>query len=271
MSVGIHVGAPIDDNLPLWFQTFPESVTAQVFLHGPHSKKLNNIDTDHIRKLAERYRIYVHSTYRTSFKDLDHIEDQFKAAAECGCAGVVIHIPLMDVNEVADKSQEIVQRGHGCKLILEMKAVKPDTLKSYESPAKINRLVEALRVRGLTTDQVGICIDTAHISAGKQQIRKLVHAQEYLGGLQYPDYICLVHLNGNEYDGAVRAGDKHILPFRKNIAGDNEHRDTIWAGRKYFHSGCYAFLQWCRTHNKDVIIECAWDDELERFMKMVLE
>lgn len=269
MSVGIHVGAPINDNLAIWFQRFPESSAAQVFLHGPHSKKLNHIDMLDLGNVAAHKHIYDHSSYRTSFNDMDHIEDQFSAAASVGCTGVVIHIPLMDVAGVSEKAVEIVHRGHGCKLVLEMKAVKPHNMNSYESPYKINRLIEALRDKGLMPDQVGICIDTAHISAGKQQIRKLVDAEAYLDQLQYPEYICLLHLNGNEYDGQQRAGDKHILPFRKDINGDTDHRDTIWANRKYSASGCRAFVEWFQQRGKDIIVECKWDDHLEKFVRIL--
>ena len=44
-----------------------------------------------------------------------------------------------------------------------MKAVTQHTTKSYESPDKINRLIQLLKKNNISTDDVCICIDTAHI------------------------------------------------------------------------------------------------------------
>lgn len=268
MSVGIHVGAPLVDNLKHWFDTWQKSDVAQIFTHGPHSVKVNAFDHDALKMLCRQKRIYVHSSYRTSFKNMDHSREQLELARDLGCRGVVIHIPLMEPTEVANAAAEMVAM-HGAKVILEMKAVKPHDTCSYETPEKINTLVEHLKHMGLTSDAIGICIDTAHIAAGKQQIRKYKDAVVYLERLKYPEYVCLLHLNGNEFDGQVRAGDKHILPFRKDIDGDTAHNDKVWGGRKYAASGCKAFVEWFLSRNKDIIIECAWDESLKDFINLL--
>lgn len=230
----------------------------QIFTHGPRTMVRGVMDYAAVRGAAKGIRLYVHSSYPTNPWNgkravINHTLDQFRSSLELGARGVVLHIPKMGPDEVAAGVEGLVgelrRAGlmEGQRVILEMKAVRRHETKSYESPEKIDRLVEALVARGLGSGCVGICIDTAHIYAGGANIRTYEAGVRYLGALRHKGWVCLLHLNGNEYDAEKRAGDKHAIPL------DGE--DRVWRGVGYEGSGCRAFVEFARGHSIDYILE----------------
>ena len=230
----------------------------QIFTHGPRNMTKGVMDYAMVREAAKGVSLYIHSSYPTNPWSgkravIHHTIDQFRSSVELGARGVVLHIPKMGPDEVAETVgglvKELRDAGYmeGQKVILEMKAVRQHETDSYESPEKINRLVEALLARGLDSNCAGICIDTAHIYAGKADIKTYEAGLRYFGALKYKEWICLIHLNGNEYDAEKRAGDKHAIPL------DSE--DRVWKGVSYEESGCRAFVEFAREHCIDYILE----------------
>jgi endonuclease IV len=231
--------------------------SVQIFTHGPRNRKESKLDYGAIREVTQNLNLYIHSSYPTNpwnnkpdiFK---HTIDQFKASKELNAKGVVLHIPKIYPDKVANMTYLLFQECERLnllksqKIILEMKAVKCDESKSYESPEKINRLILQLQKKGMTYDKVCICIDTAHIYAGKAKIKTYEEGKHYLNSIKFPEWIGLIHLNGNEYDSETRAGDKHAIPF--------DGRDKIWNG-SYKKSGCRAFIEWCKEKKIDFILE----------------
>ena len=229
----------------------------QIFAYGPRSMKKQNQDEKKIKQECKSINLYVHSSYLTNPwgapKYLKHTVDHFVTSAKMGSLGVIIHIPKMDPEEIVTGVKILVDKLNEQKLlqsqrvILEMKALKQHATKSYETPEKINNLTALLKSAGITSDQVGICVDTAHVYAGKAQISTYAEASSYLDKLDR-EWMCLFHINGNEYDSKKRAGDKHAIPI---VDG----KDMIWKDMTYQQSGCRAFIEYCRDNDIDFILE----------------
>jgi endonuclease IV len=246
----------------------------QIFTHGPRNQRRSKMDYKSVKEAAGSMNIYVHSSYPTNpwngkMEIMVHTLDQFRASRELGSKGVVLHIPKITAEDTAATVKTLVKLltehslmdGH--KIILEMKAVKQHDTLSYESPEKINRLIERLKMLDVSSDNVCICIDTAHIYAGKAQIKTYAEAKLYLDALQYPEWIGLIHLNGNVYDSTKRSGDKHAIPL--------DHEDKIWKDIEYKHSGCKTFIEWATSKNIDCILEIKDHHTMEDVDKFLLK
>ena len=257
--LGIHVfkGNDMAESISNAREKIPLNAI-QLFTHGPRNMNKVNHDYERIRNVGKGIHLYVHSSYPTNPWNgkadiLKHTIDQFVSSMDIGSKGVVLHIPKIGPAEVAKHTKTLVElllkRGllKGQKVILEMKAVKKHDTKSYESPEKINRLIEALKGEGLDHTSVGICIDTAHIYAGEADIYSYEDGVKYCDNLKYPEWIYLIHLNGNVYDVKKRAGDKHAIPF--------DHEDKVWKGKTYSSSGCRAFVEYAQKKGIDFILE----------------
>jgi endonuclease IV len=298
-NLGIHVakGADVAESLAAAAAKY-SLAAAQIFTHGPQSIARVKYGPGQVREaaVASHLRLYVHSTYLTTVwrtdedghpnkRDMDHALDQFKAADEIGALGVVIHIPKLEVGAVAHgvaalleerKKHAKEQIGLGqhahqalgfpkAKIILEMKALACHKTQSYETPKKIMDLVAEMVSLGITPADVGICIDTAHIAAGRARIRTYAEAVAYLAAID-PQWIALIHLNGNEYDGNVRAGDKHCLALSE--------ADKVWPSMEYADSGCRAFVEFATANNVDYILELhaekgSLDSAMATFAEMI--
>jgi endonuclease IV len=239
----------------------------QIFTHGPRNMLPVLYNKEKIIDACNDISLYVHSSYPTNPWNgkkyiFEHTIEQFRTSYEIGSKGVVLHIPKMEPLEISKTVKKLVNKliKHGLlkkqKVILEMKAVKQHETQSYESPEKINRLIDYLIAEGLTHSNVGICIDTAHIYAGNAEIYTYKQGIKYVNSLKYPEWICLIHLNGNVYDIKKRSGDKHAIPF------DNE--DKIWKGIQYADSGCKAFIEFAKKIKIDFILEIKEHHTLEQ-------
>lgn len=259
-NIGMHVfkGKNMTQSIKENLDTYKFKV-CQIFTHGPRSKNRTNIIYSDVKNINSK--LYVHSSYITNpwgdikkSRELSHTIDQFLVGQYINAKGVVLHIPKIDPVEVAMGTKIIadelkkngVSLNNNYRIILEMKALKAHPTKSYENPKKINRLIKNLKKLKLTHREVGICIDTAHIYASQAQIRKYDETLKYLSELNN-NWIYLIHLNGNEYDSKLRAGDKHAIPLSKE--------DKLWGKTTYKNSGCRAFLEYAKKNKIDVIIE----------------
>jgi endonuclease IV len=254
----------------------------QIFTHGPRNTAKNKLDNNKIMNILNKsnsnsIQLYVHSSYPTNpwngkLDVFKHTLDQFQSSHELNALGVVLHIPKIEPVEVSATVKKIkaslvkMNIMNGQKIILEMKAVSQDDNKSYESPMKINRLIEELIKDGLTPADTGICIDTAHIYAGKADIRTYKKAKQYLVDLKYPEWICLLHINGNVYDSTIRAGDKHAIPLDAD--------DMIWKNLAYEKTGCRAFIEFANSNSINYIVESKEHhtfEQINTFVKKIVK
>ena len=279
-TVGVHVDRRekgklgIEASIRAAIQELPGSRCAQIFTHGPKGKAMNRFNTEELRELCHEHRIYVHSTYFTTWKDLAHMQEQFSLAASLGAQGVVLHlgkispeahIEVLAKLRIAPVRLDNAKCAHlakqrTCRIILEMRALKPDRW-TYQTPAEINELCEALQLAGFTSDRVIICLDTAHIAAARIALRTRKDADLYMAALKYPEYIGLLHLNGNTYNPAERAGDHHCVPMSAE--------DWVWslggAPIAVADSGAAALTEWFTSRGRDVILEQDFSKELVKF------
>lgn len=275
-TVGIHVDRiekrGLESSIRAAAENLPGTGCMQIFTHGPRSKSLNKFNMDDMRDLCQQYRIYVHSTYFTTWKDIEHMRQQFSMASALGAQGVVLHLTKMPPEDHIDVLNRVrVGNINGtnipCKIILEMKALKPDRW-TYQTPREINELCKALTAAGYGPDRVVICLDTAHIAAGRISLRTREDAEKYLAEFAQPDYIGLLHLNGNSYNSAERAGDHHCVP----MCGD----DWIWHKSSgdaepppLAESGVRVLVDWFTSRGRDVILEQDFSDELVAFYRQL--
>jgi endonuclease IV len=258
LKIGIHVfkGKNMAESIKTAKQLCPLN-SVQIFSHGPRSMNKVGLNVNDIIANTGDVNLYVHSSYPTNpwnGKELimKHTLDQLATASSIKAVGVILHIPLLPPHLVVETVVVLVRRMldigiNDQRVILEMKAVKQHPTNSYESPEKINRLITLLKDAGLTPEHVGICIDTAHIYAGKAEIHTYKQGVDYLNTIEDPEWVALIHLNGNVYDAKKRAGDKHAVPF--------DHEDKVWKDITYRNSGCRAFIEWAQAHNVNFILE----------------
>lgn len=248
--------------------------SVQIFTHGPRNSKEVSIDHKKLIDAVDGINLYIHSSYPTNpWNDklcvMEHTIDQFRVSSVLGAVGVVLHIPKLGPDEVAETVKKIndilCDEGiNNQKIILEMKAVSQHDTMSYESPEKINRLIDRLVSLDIDYTSVGICIDTAHIYAGKANIRSYDDAVSYLEKIVDSRWICLFHINGNVYDSTKRAGDKHAVPFYED--------DKIWYNVPYDISGCRAFIEYSKQNSIDFILEVKQqhtDAQIEEFTRII--
>lgn len=244
--IGIHMrleghtsAAALDDLIA----KFPEIRDVQCFTHGPQSVKPVKIDVQSFKaRLAHhKVRLWIHGSYicvpwKSPFL-LFHTLANFRAAHALGAGCVVVHMPFREVKYIVDGIAPLIKKIREEKmtatsLMLETSAVKQDPNNSYESPDKLNTLTAALIDAGFD-DCVRICIDTAHIFAGKAAIREQKDAIAFCDALD-KRLIGMIHLNGNSIDPDKGRGDRHEIPLTPP--------DLIWGGQTYESSGCKPFI-----------------------------
>lgn len=251
MSYGIHVhkdtapslGDQVAKVAKLW-------TTMQLYTHGPRSYNKNPICDEKIINATKDMSIYVHSTHfskpwKGNVRGIIHIQDQLKTAYSLGAQGLVVHLPK-DLPSVVVEYMPQLYHPH-VMTILEMTSVKPDDHKTYETPAKINRLIDALEAASITN--YGLCIDTSHIWAAGQNVSTKSFMDEWFDQIEDKSKIVMIHLNGSSIDlGGGK--DTHIIPFTKE--------DKIWGGDKptmYRLSGVKSCVEFSKTHNIPLILE----------------
>lgn len=228
----------------------------QIFTHNPQGFNKYTTDPELKAAAAEHgIRVNVHASYMAipwKVGDGRFIKATTSNIMSCdyyGSPTCVLHIPRDTVENIVSPlipfHQWMKEAKIATKIVLEMKALKAHPTMSMESPKKLNRLTDAIYAAGIQ-DSVRLCIDTAHIDAGRAPIRNYDDAKKYLETFD-GRLIGLIHLNGNGYDSSVRAGDMHEVPLSA--------QDKIWGGMKYADTGCRAFVEYAMMKNIDIILE----------------
>lgn len=201
--------------------------------------------------------LFVHSTtitypWKNTPYMLRHTFSQLRKSHMLNATGLVVHLPKLIPKKIIPVLKIMVTKNREYKkkyqsktrIILEMISQKPSNV-SYETPEKINALISELKSHKITTGDVGICIDTAHIFVNKAvKIREYNDAKKYLNKIKYPSYIKLIHLNGNTRSGY---SDNHTIPFLRN--------DLIWKGMDLKSSGLWSFIEFATSKQIPVVLE----------------
>lgn len=238
---------------------------AQIFTHGPRGYKRNIMDYKKLNKLSKNIHLSVHSSYpsvsiwklkrknleeKNSKRILSHILDQLKISKEIGSQGLVVHISRQTVEDIHEtmKAIEPFVKKIGIPIWLEMISSKAHPDLTYESPKKINKLVNKLS--DINSKIWGICIDTAHVYGSGLDISSKKQQDAWFSKLSKKSInkIRLFHLNGTESElGSGK--DKHAIGFSPD---DNIYKKFKKNPEK---SGIYSIIKFCKSNSIPVILE----------------
>lgn len=228
----------------------------QIFLWNPQRLKKVKYDPDAIKALG--LKIYVHSSYLTNpwgsaAYHMALCKVQLDAQREIctNGGGVVFHLPVKPPEDLVGPLLEICK--YSDRVLLENKG------RGYAKPGDINHAIKVWTSVGIPIDRIKFCIDTAHLDAGDVDVSTHQAATDWLNALDHPECIHAIHLNGNSGTGAR---DIHEIPFTKN--------DTIWHKIPYHESGVRVFVDFCKDHGRDLIIEGHYGNASNRAAALVL-
>ncbi len=161
--------------------------------------------------------------------------------------GYILHLPggeLPPIWQIAKTTRilmKIIKTKTGSdklKLLLEMPAVKTG---QFQTPQKINELVNAIGF-----GNYGICIDTAHLWGMGQNITGYKSMKKWFDGLERPEKIGMVHLNGSSVD-FDSGHDVHEIAFCPE--------DKIWHFVEYEYSGLAYVVEFAHKFKVPLILE----------------
>jgi endonuclease IV len=184
---------------------------------------------------------------------------QLKQQVEIGARGVIFHLPKLTAEEIAPKYKELLDmKPAKSMIVLENKAVRPAEKTSFETPEKLNHLVDTFIKYGIDQRDIALCIDTAHLHCSGVDLKMYDDAKKWLSELKYPRTIKLIHLNGNSSSGYA---DKHVIAFDKD--------DKIWGSIPFEKSGARAIKEFCKDFKIDIILECDFENETAAAVDLV--
>ena len=240
----------------------------QIFCVGPRQYSVSSIVQKCIdMKYYKKHIIYSHSSYLFQLSHINKhlLKMELTNALNVHAKGLVIHIPKITIDEIITKLKEIMLikkylNDKTTMILLEHKAVIPEKDITYETPEMINKLFVAIKKTfnnnkefgfgddkefGFTVEKVfGFVVDTAHLYCSDVDITTKENALKWINTLQYPEFIKLIHLNGNS---STNYKDIHAFPFSKN--------DLIWGTIQFKDSGAIAFIDFAKKNKIDIIIE----------------
>jgi endonuclease IV len=255
IHVGVHVSAR---DIPLVTDKY--ALTAcQIFTVVPQQLKLVTYDEAALQRAsAAGLHIWIHSSYLVSpwgsaAYNRPFCIKQLRQQVAMGGRGVIFHIPKAPARTLVDGLKSLIAiKPAGSRVVLENKAVRPDQFATYETPEKINALIETFIRAGIPRRDIWLCFDTAHLYCSGVALRTKKDAETWIAGLKYPDRIACFHLNGNS---SGTFADKHAIAFSSH--------DLIWGGRAlpFRQSGAFVIMQFCRKNQVDIILECDFERE----------
>ena len=268
----------------------------QIFVQGPRNSKMSNIDYISIKEYCtlKKINLYVHSSYITvgifsvlsgnknevkSKNAISSLLDQFKLCDKLNAKGLVIHLSKKTPGEILHTLEIIIPliKNFKTPLVFEQPAKKPDGLKTYETPEKINNLTELINNKFPSYKNWYWCIDTCHLWSAGIEMNNKKKIDTWLDNIKYKQKIGLVHLNGGSMEIFNTGKDKHIVPFSENddIWGNiftknivkkiydsekNTYIERIITKKKYNNdnykeSSLYSLHNFCKKNNIDSILE----------------
>jgi endonuclease IV len=222
---------------------------AQIFVSGPYSRAMTKMDHKVVKKTAKKLGVslYAHNAHvGHPWEGLDHqieyIQNQLTVCEKTGILGLVIHLPKKTIEEVMEVLPKLLHPT--VEVLLEIPSMKSDPNLSWETPERINLLCRHIRRAKL--ENVGICVDTAHIFACGYDISTKAQAEEWLHGIKYPSMIRMIHLNDS----------KVPLGANKDIHAQLS-KGLMWKDLKPKKSGMAPFINFAIRKGLPIILERA--------------
>lgn len=274
--------------------------TISLFVIGPMNSKKNILNYDTINDFCEdNISIWPHGSYTSvgiwnvnhenketgkSLAAVDLIKEHLLTGNQLSSRGVVVHLSRHLVSHVLE-SMEILSKALKkyseiiSPFTIECPASKPDKLLTYETPDKLNKLVDSIESNKKITIEWNMCIDSAHQYAGAVDFGKDWVEWESELSLEVKNRIKLFHLNGASAKNFGTGKDGHIIPMSKedaiwgHLINDKyrEYLDTLdkadlkkinlyekmpEADKKVLKkSTIYTIVKWAKTHDADIILE----------------
>lgn len=223
-----------------------DNLIFQIFVVGPRNYKLLLHDTEPLRLLIMNHRVnvvfhgaYIDAPWTHKIPNMMNIVRELKLSDKVGANGTIVHLSNHTNDKICDVLKYINSKYRGGSTIwLEINAVRASE-NSYETPAKINRLFDAI-ARCDVGLNVGLCIDTAHLFSCGVSFADPSVVNEWFSQLDKSIKI-MVHLNDSS---AILGRGKDI---HAELCGGN-----IWAAD---HSGLVALLNHIDRSNVPTILE----------------
>jgi len=241
--------------------------SVQIFIFGPRDYRLlvDNNDIKELKKIKD-INIYVHNSYvtplngvkqniskrstlsalskRSTLSALSIIRKQLNICDQFGAAGMIIHIPAKEVEEVQELIKKIKPNEFKTLIYLENRVSKQN---NYSEPEEMLNIREGLPNN--IKKKINFCIDTCHSYVNGIPLSTKNEAKNYLKKVKQflidNDIKIIFHLNDSKY-------------------GFNSHRDAhgyfgqnIWNAYKnsWKESGLYMFIKFCIKYNVSFIFE----------------
>ena len=192
---------------------------------------------------------------------------------------MVVHLTKKEPNDIIESLNIIIPiiKKFKTPLVFEQPAKKPDGLKTYETPNKINHLTQLMIDKFPNYKNWYWCIDTCHLwSAGIEMNDKNI-VDKWLSDIIYKKKIGLFHLNGGSINIFNTGKDKHIVPFsddddiwndvftkntvkkiydsKKNTYIERIVKEKGYYIGKYKKSSLCSIHHFCKKNNIDSILE----------------
>lgn len=267
MKIGIHIGRSgthsIDFTVPKICKLF-KFTACQVFTMVPQKIQVVKFNIEELAEVIKREKInlYIHTSYLVSpwsekAYNLYFSLVQLRQQVNLGAQGVVFHLPKAEPREIVKGLHKLIKKKPlMSKIFLENRALKPHSTNSYETPEKLNQLMDFM-LKTIPESEINFVIDTAHLYCSGIALRTYEDAHIWFSKLKHPHLIKLIHLNGNS---SKTFSDRHSIAFGK--------KDLIWHGIDFKSSGVYYIAKWCKKYNVDIIMECDFENESKQALQL---
>jgi len=261
IKYGLHLGKDDKKNIIENVKSYIGIINiCQIYTQIPRKIGEVKFDRDILSNVLKEGKmdVYIHSSYLVNPwgdkpYNMEWAIKQMNDAYKLNSKGVIFHIPKLEPHDLVDKYKILLANSKGVNILLENRATRPDDNLTYEFPYKFNNLIEIFIHHNIPKKDIHLCIDTAHLFCGKQNISKYEDAKKWLTDFKYKECIKLIHLNGN---ATMSHKDIHAIAFSKN--------DYIWKNYTYNESGFKAFVEL----NKPIILECDLKTEKQEALSL---
>lgn len=276
MILGIHVSR--ENKLTKKKRTLPEAIlldtkslginAVQIFVANPHTGVPGDFSADITRDITHATRdidLSVHSAYvdvsvwrinetNCATAKMQNILVRVKKELEI-CNKIkancfVLHITKIEAHVVSHALTYLLPlaKQFNVKIGLEMVASRADPLKTYETPEKLDSLIDKIIAEhgADAREHFGIVVDTAHIWSAGVNVRDAAVMTDWLNRMRHASSIILFHLNGSLREmGCGR--DAHAIPFCE--------QDKIWHDMPIKETGAYVIIKFAIKNKIPMICE----------------